>query len=125
MKRLLLFLLACSGAHAQTAQIGRLFTTPEERHKLDIARGTVAAPPAPPPVTLAPPPAPPAAPVTLNGMVRRSAGPSTVWLNQEAQHARVDGTRVTVTLPSGERVRIKPGQTVDPNAGAVKDVATP
>lgn len=122
MKRLLLLLLACGGAHAQTAQVGRLFTTPEERHKLDIARGTVAAPPAQP-VTLAPPP--PALPVTLNGTLRRSAGPSTVWLNQEAQHARVDGTRVTVTLPSGERVRIKPGQTLDPNAGAVKDVANP
>ena len=124
MKRLLPLLLACSGAHAQTAQIGRLFTTPEERHKLDIARGTVAAPPAPP-VALAPAAPPPAPPVTLNGTLRRSAGPSTVWLNQEAQHARVDGTRVTVTLPSGVRVRIKPGQTVDPNAGAVKDVATP
>ena len=117
MKRLLLLMFLASSAHAQTAQIGRLFTTPEERRQLDVARGTIAAPPAPPAAPAPPPPQP----VTVNGVVRRSGGAATVWLNQEAQSANVNGSRVTVTLPSGNKVRIKPGQTVDMNTGAVTE----
>ena len=117
-------LLLCAATAAQ-AQIGRLFTTPAERRQLDIARGLVAPPP-PPPVLEAPP-AP--QPVTVNGFVRRSSGKSTVWVNNEAQDGarnRFSGPaqapRVTVTLPSGQRVTVKPGQSVDANAGTVTDM---
>lgn len=129
MKRYLPLLCCLLGACAQahTHAIGRLFFTPQERHQLDIKRGLVAAPPAPPAPSeaAAPPPAPP--PVTVNGFVRRSSGPSTVWVNGgDAQPGAVTGSaqapRVTLTLPSGERVRIKPGQTLDPGAGTIRDL---
>lgn len=126
-----LFAAAClllGAATAAQAQIGRLFTTPAERQQLDIQRGLVAPPP-PPPVVEAPP-AP--QPVTVNGFVRRSSGKSTVWVNSEAQDGsrnRFSGPaqapRVTVTLPSGQRVKVKPGQSVDANAGTVTDVDAP
>ncbi len=121
----ILLVLAAAGAQAQTPPIGRLFTTPEERHQLDVARGILPAPPAPPPAAAAPPPP---APVTVDGFVRRSGGKSTVWLNQDAQYGGQHGAkdaRVTVTLPSGQRLRVKPGQSVDMNTGTVKDVDAP
>ncbi|MFP5393020.1 MAG: hypothetical protein ACLGI6_15975 [Gammaproteobacteria bacterium] len=122
-------LLVCAGAQAQTAYIGRLFTSPAERHQLDVARGVAPAPP-PPPVALAAPPPPAPAPVTINGVVKRSGGPSTVWMNSAAQSSQDVGgpartPQVTVTLPGGQRMQIKPGQTVDMSAGSVKDVDTP
>ncbi|MCE3606192.1 hypothetical protein LXA47_21660 [Massilia sp. P8910] len=122
-----LLLAAAVGAQAQTAPMGRLFTTPAERHQLDIQRGLVAAPPAP--VVEA---APAAQPMTVNGFVRRSSGKSTVWVNNEAREGarnRFSGPaqapRVTLTLPSGQKVVLKPGQSVDMNAGTVTDVDRP
>lgn len=127
-------LLATGAAQAQTPQLGRLFHTPEQRHQLDIARGLAAAPPAPP-VPPAPAPqtaAPAPAPVTVNGFVRRSAGRSTVWINQEYKEARAaqfsgppQAPQVTLNLPGGGKVRLKPGQTVDLATGAVHDVDAP
>ena len=38
-------LLATHCAQAQNAPIGRLFTTPQERYQLDVARGLIAPPP--------------------------------------------------------------------------------
>ncbi|ATQ77507.1 hypothetical protein CR152_25650 [Massilia violaceinigra] len=114
-------------AQAQTAPMGRLFTTPAERHQLDIQRGLVAAPPVPV-VEAAPVPQP----MTVNGFVRRSSGKSTVWVNNEVQEGarnRFSGPaqapRVTLTLPSGRKVVLKPGQSVDMNAGTVTDVDKP
>ncbi|UOD28840.1 hypothetical protein INH39_25870 [Massilia violaceinigra] len=115
---------AMSAQTQAQAQIGRLFTTPAERQQLDIARGLVAPPPAPPVVQAAPAPQP----MTVNGFVRRSSGKSTVWVNNEAQDGarnRFSGPaqapRVSVTLPSGQRVSVKPGQSVDANAGTVTE----
>jgi hypothetical protein len=125
-----LFIVACATAavqaHAQTHALGRLFTTPEERHRLDVGRGLAAAPPAPPPPAEAAPPPPPAPPpVTVNGVVRRSGGQSTVWVNQQDEARPISGSnqdpRVTVTLPSGAQVQIKPGQTVDMATGQVRE----
>lgn len=120
-----LFIVGCmllGPAASCQAQIGRLFTTPAERQQLDIARGLVAPPPAPP--VLQAPPAP--QPVTVNGFVKRSSGKSTVWVDGEAQDGarnRLSGParapRVTLTLPSGRKVVVKPGQTVDANAGTL------
>lgn len=122
-------LLCCTSTLAQTVTpaIGRLFSTPAERLRMDIARGTAPAPPpAPAPVQSVVPPQP----VTVNGFVQRNGGKSTVWINQEPQRgARISGpgkqARVAVTLPSGQRILLKPGQSVDANAGTVTDVDTP
>ena len=127
MRPLILATCLFGGAvHAQTPPIGRLFTTPEQRYQLDVARGLIAGPP---PAPAAAPAAPPQPPVTLDGFVRRSGGRSTVWINQDTQDARPaqfsgppGQSRVTVTLPNGARVKVKPGQTVDGSNGAVQDV---
>ncbi len=106
--------------------LGRLFSTPGERQQLDAQRGMPPAPAiaeAPPPA--APPPAPPE-PVTVDGVVRRSNGVSTVWLNQQPRHdARISGPPskplVSVPLASGATVLAKPGQRVDVSAGTVRE----
>ena len=114
MRRALTALLLLMPLHAG-AQIGRLFTTPEERLQLDIQRGTAAAP-------ALPVSAPPAAPVMVDGFVRRSGGKSTVWLNQSADSApRVKGQGVSLNLPSGRWRLVKPGQSIDMNTGAISD----
>ena len=113
-------------ARAQSPQLGRLFLSPEQRTQLDAQRY---GPPAPAPtLTPPPPPPPPAPPVELNGVVQRSSGRSTVWLNQEAQnepHNRLasgkPGTLI-LRLSNGQVVRIKPGQRYDPASGTVSEV---
>ncbi|MGK5061322.1 hypothetical protein [Janthinobacterium sp. LB3P112] len=115
-------------ARAQSPQLGRLFLSPEQRAQLDAQRyGTPPSDPAlaaPPP----PPPPPPAPPLELNGVVLRSSGRSTVWLNQEAQnepHNRLasgkSGT-LTLRLSNGQMVLLKPGQRYDPASGTVSEV---
>ena len=115
-------------AQAQSPQLGRLFLSPEQRAQLDAQRygplapdPALAAPPAPPP------PPPPAPPVELNGVVQRSSGRSTVWLNQEAQnepHNRLapgkPGT-LTLRLSNGQVLLLKPGQRYDPASGTVTE----
>ncbi|MGH8580510.1 MAG: hypothetical protein ACREVK_10465 [Gammaproteobacteria bacterium] len=72
---------------AKGAELGRLFTTPQERAALDELRREgpkpVAAPEkVAPPVTSEPAPAAkPPQPITVNGLVRRSDGANTVWVN--------------------------------------------
>jgi hypothetical protein len=116
-------LLGSAAAIAQTAPIGRLFYTPAERAQLDMKRGGVQAPP-PDPV---PQPAAPVAtpePVTLDGIMRRSSGRATLWLNQAPQDATGAvgrGAAYTLRLPSGQQVLVKPGQRVDMSAGTVRD----
>lgn len=75
MRALMLFLLCAATAHAEP--LGRLFYTPEERARID--QGTGHAPQAE---------ARPAPPV-INGIVRRSNGEGTVWIDGEAQHGRI------------------------------------
>ncbi len=108
-------ILAAGSAHAQP--IGRMFTTPQERQQLDIARGLLAPPPQPAVQIAAPPPEP----LTVNGFVRRSGGKSTVWLNQQAQEGKRVTTKngVVITLPSGRNVIVKPGQSIDMNDGRI------
>ena len=128
MKRALL--IACCAvtalAQAQPPRLGRLFSSPEERAQLDASRsgtppaGTTQAPPAPPP------PPPPAPPMELNGLVQRSSGRSTVWLNQTPQqepHNQVPGAgQLTLRLSNGQVVVLKPGQQYDPASGTVMEV---
>lgn len=114
-------------ARAQSPQLGRLFLSPEQRAQLDAQRY---GPPAPDPAMAAPappPPPPPAPPVELNGVVQRSSGRSTVWLNQEAQnepHNRLASGKpgtLTLRLSNGQVVLLKPGQRYDPTSGTVSE----
>ena len=114
-------------ARAQPPQLGRLFLSPEQRAQLDTQRYG-APPPDPALAAPPPPPPPPAPPVELNGVVQRSSGRSTVWLNQEAQnepHNRLASGKpgtLTLRLSNGQVVRLKPGQRYDPASGTVSEV---
>jgi len=119
-----LLLTAGAAGATEPPPLGRLFNTPQQRAQLDAQRyGTAqsavtvdAAPPAP---------APPPPPLVLNGVVRPAQGKATVWLNQQAvsdgqRMVRRDG-KVTLLLPSGRRVTLKPGQRYDETTGEVRD----
>ena len=113
-------------ARAQSPQLGRLFLSPEQRAQIDAQR--YGPPPADPALAPPPPPPPPAPPVELNGVVLRSSGRSTVWLNQEAQnepHNRLASGKpgtLTLRLSNGQVVRLKPGQRYDPVSGTVSEM---
>ena len=109
----------------QSPQLGRLFLSPQQRAQIDAQRyGPPAADPA---LAPPPPPPPPAPPVELNGVVVRSSGRSTVWLNQEAQnepHNRLASGKpgtLTLRLSNGQVVLLKPGQRYDPASGTVTE----
>jgi hypothetical protein len=129
MRRTLLLagLLAVGAAHAE--ELGRLFFTPAQRAALD-ARRKAHVPDRPNTPALA-------SPVTrVDGFVKRSEGPSTVWINGESasesspEAPRIEAPpqgagepRVSVNVgENGRRVRLKPGEAVDRSSGEVKDV---
>lgn len=109
----------CTGA---APVLGRLFSTPSERAQLD-ARRAGPPPPAAPEAPATPPPPP--APVVLDGVAQSSKGPATVWVNQtplpEAARTVRRDRSVTMVLPSGRRVTLKPGQRYDESTGEVHD----
>ncbi|MFZ4874272.1 hypothetical protein ACL9RI_04235 [Janthinobacterium sp. Mn2066] len=114
MKHLLFLLLVTVSAQAQPPQLGRLFSSPEQRAQLDAQRyGAPRADKATP----SPPPEPPP-PVELNGVVQRSSGHSTIWLNQTPHN----DTKGTLRLSNGQPLRLKPGQRYDPASGAIREV---
>lgn len=116
------------------AQLGRFFFTPAQRAALDEARRR---PPAAVAATTQGPPLPPAPEyVTLNGVVRRSDGTTTVWLNNKPVRGSQseDGLQiapstrsaapgnVTVRVPqTGRVVNLKVGQQVDVTSGQVEE----
>ena len=114
-------LASASLAQAGPVQLGRLFSSPEQRAQLDAQRN--GPPPAPAVQAAPPPPPPPAPPVQLDGLVQRSSGRSTVWLNQtpqqEPHNQLAPGGQLTLTLSSGQVVVLKPGQQYDPASGTV------
>lgn len=131
MKQLVwaLLLLLASGVHAES--LGRLFFTPEQRLLLDNARrqkvkieeqSEEQAPEI----------------VSLNGVVRRSDGHTTVWLNNRAVSDRrapggvtvvPRGTAsdpVTFTMPQGDRsISLRVGQNLDVTTGQVVEPFDP
>ena len=117
---------AATGAAAQ--DLGRLFFTPDQRAALDARRkARVPDKPASTPQV--------ESPVTrINGMVQRSGGKSTVWVNgeaipesaqAEAQSApRAAGTG-QVAVPLGEGgtgIRMRVGESLNRGSGEVSDV---
>jgi hypothetical protein len=116
---LLLVLAPC----AQAQELGRLFFTPQQRADLD-ARRKARVPDKPAAAAVA-------SPVTrLDGYVKRSGGPSTVWINGESEaEGGPDAPRInpsgSVSIGVGEsggRVRMKPGESLDRGNGEVHDV---
>jgi|SRR5450830_57624 len=111
---LLLLLLTSITASAQEQKLGRLFSSPEQRAQLDAQRyGAPPADKAAPATPAEPPPA-----VELNGVVQRSSGHSTIWLNQTPHN----DSKGTLRLSNGQPLRLKPGQRYDPASNTIREV---
>ncbi|MEA3194032.1 MAG: hypothetical protein QOD26_2365 [Betaproteobacteria bacterium] len=128
MTRLLLLLaLTLPLAPARAQELGRLFFTPDQRAALD-ARRKARVPDKPAATTVVSPT------TRLDGYVKRSTGPSTVWVNGEGLlETSPDAPRIgatssddgRVSVPVGEggaRVGMRPGETLDRGSGEVRDV---
>lgn len=118
---------------ASSPSLGRLFYTPAQRATLDEMRRR----PQKAAATEEKAPRPPAPEyVTLNGVVRRSDGTTTVWLNDRQVRGRESQeglliaparrtaapNHVTVRVPeTGRIVELKVGQQLEVNSGAVKE----
>lgn len=131
MKHMAALLLACHVATTFAAPpLGRLFFTPEQRAALDELRThrpqrTVS--------VAAPAEAPPPALVTYSGLVQRSDGHSTVWINHRPVYDRIDdssaatarveddGTARIVMPQQPGRVRLKVGQTAELATGRIAE----
>ncbi len=104
----------------------RLFTTPDQRQRLDGLRRQPGRKSArPPPVDHNTPPIPV---VNVQGVVLRSAGPATAWVNgHSVLHGartvggllvqRGAGVEVRILLPNRESVTLLPGQSYTPASG--------
>lgn len=131
---LLLTFLCGTAAHAQERPTGRLFFTAEQRAQLDAGRREAIANrnrPAPAKAAAAPKAAPPQV-VTLHGIVKRSDGESTVWVNgkplsshfQDADIGAGTITRDSVGLDvpgSKRRIRLKVGQSLEAMSGTIEE----
>jgi len=116
-RRLAVALAAALGAAIATAaeaqQLGRLFLTPQERQELDRKRAVSGVATA----------APQEEAVTVNGVVRRSSGKTTTWINgvphDDAHRPSPTGR---IAFESGTTtVGVKVGQTLDRASGTVTD----
>jgi hypothetical protein len=127
--RLLAVVILVCGTGAGAAELGRMFYTPAQRATLDNARkqnikvdiGNDNEQAAPVPQNL-----------SVNGLVRRSDGKSTVWMNNRIVTDRnVSGVavvpsrndnRVKLTVPdSGRSVDLKVGQTIEVVSGRIEE----
>jgi hypothetical protein len=118
---------------AQESSLGRLFLTPEQRAALDNARRNRIRAEALAATVDKKPRIPPARSVTINGIVSRSDGESTIWVNGRPTEGQTeDGMRVTISPGSqssvvlrepekGRRVRLKVGQKADLISGRIQE----
>jgi len=112
--------------------LGKLFFSPDERANLDQARNGSASASAPagqqPPVGQSSP----IEQITLNGLVRRSSGKTTAWINRLPQNENENPQGVAVLksaakpsallrLPSGKQVQLKAGQTFNATGGKIRE----
>jgi hypothetical protein len=136
-----LALLPAAPAQAEVT-LGRLFATPAERATMDASRGAratllpnsqgvaptpgMAGGPAPMAQdTGAPAPAAPPPELTMTGTLRSSDNRSVVFLNGLPQPGLKAGAKVLVTMPSGQKILLKPGQRYDLNERRIKEVNEP
>lgn len=131
MKRIGVALILALAATAQAESMGRLFFTPEQRLLLDNARGQKVKV-----EEQTEEPAPEI--VSLNGVVKRDDGHTTVWLNNRAVSDRKTAGGVTIhpqgsasdpvlfTIPQVERViTLRVGQNLDVTTGQVVEPYSP
>lgn len=133
------FVNICVGE--EVVPIGRLFSTPAERAKLDRLRQATKRGEAIKLVSEQGLPEIPAISVepvheqfSLDGFVRRSSGKGTTWINQVPQNEGAASQNilvrqqlskppaVSILLPSGKRMNLKVGQTFDAVSGRVLEV---
>lgn len=128
-----IFLLGAGHSMAEEA-LGRLFFSPAERNRLDTARETAIANANRPrqQVVASSPAIAPSRVLTLNGIVRRSDGESTVWVNGapiDSGSTAADlsirnvgtnlaGIRITDV---GRTIRLKVGQSAEAITGVVEE----
>jgi len=120
---LLLFIISCQYCLAD--ELERLFTTAEQRTRLNSTR--IQKPPTKP----GEPPTTdfPSREVTLNGLVIRSQGPTTVWIDGQEELYQQDytvkleqqsGIQVPVELKRSQKtILLKPGQSVNTLNGKI------
>ena len=118
--RALLVLAPRSSIREQRAGARPAFFTPEQRQALDARRKARADKPA---ATIV------VSPTTrVDGFVKRSGGPSTVWVNGEAlPEGSGDAPRIAPSLSvtvgeGGRRTALKPGEVLDRDTGEIRDV---
>jgi hypothetical protein len=130
--------LACAmgilpGAALAREGFGRLFFTPAQREQLDHARRQPIEPDAVGDADRQPAP-PYAQSMAIEGIVRRSDGQATVWINRTPTPVPAPGPDMRIgpvgdagdgadlRLPHGDRrVRVKVGQEVDLRSGQVRE----
>jgi hypothetical protein len=121
MKRLCLIAVLLVPSASVSQELGRLFFSAEQRAALD-ARRKARVPDKPAAVVVASPT------TKLDGYVKRSGGPSTVWVNGEplpegAGEAPRIGPRVSISVgEGGRRAALRPGEVLDRGSGEVRDV---
>lgn len=124
---LLLLALTCGSALAD-AQLGRLFFTPAERKALEDARRRNVRAELEAEEAASRPKAPRPRSVTVQGVVRRSDGESTVWINgKPVEGSTADGLKVRVTAGQGGAVIVhepRKGQTLRLKVGQHADIVT-
>lgn len=104
--------------------LGRLFYTPEQRARMDVARQQERS------IRIdEEESAPQPANILLNGVITRSDGKSTLWINnriqnEASQSATVGkGGDVRIATPGAKRpVPLKVGQSIDMNSGQVEEI---
>lgn len=117
-------------AMAAEQTMGRLFFTPEQRARMDVARQQERS------IRIDAEQQenePPAANITLNGVLTRSDGKTTVWINNKEQSGEQAGSgiavrgsggrgQVSVITPDAKRaVPLKVGQSIDMSSGLVEE----
>lgn len=116
-------------AQAEPGKLGRLFFTPEQRARMDVARQNQRS------IALEPEPEFQAEPapstVTLNGIIAPSNGRPMVWINGRLQEQGrapspvimpETGRQISVTSPDGSsRIPLKVGQSIDTGSGKVEE----
>ena len=119
MKRIVIFLCCACALPAQAEPLGRLFYTPEQRAALDLARKTTPLNTSGEPDANSPPG------LMLNGIVTRSDGKRSTWINgrleqDSARPGMHDRNQARVPVPGGS-VKLKVGQSLDPTTGRVEE----
>lgn len=134
MRRVLFLLLATAPLASHAEELGRFFFTPQERQALD-AQHAVTPPAASPSDTGAASAGNLGPSIAVQGVVKRSSGKFTAWVNgtpydesSAGQLLRAPGKNGAITITSPETKRpltLKAGQTVNVGNGAITDVFQP